>query len=295
MLHQEARSVGVFIGDRRLDVAGIGPIALPLTAASALRLSQVASPAHYGLRDRTLLDPRVRDTWEIRKRLIKIDARRWRPTLASELEHIARGLGLPARAKLRAELHNLLVYGPGQFFAPHQDSEKADGMIGSLVILLPSTSKGGGLVIEHHDEKQSHRGSADQLVLVAFYADCRHEVRPVTAGYRAALTYNLFLDGPSPVPERPAAKPVAALVDLVRSYFATPRPALGSRWPSAGPPDRLVYLLDHEYTQRGLSWRLLKNGDAVRASMLREVAERLDCEIVLALADVHEVWSCEDE
>lgn len=28
---------------------------------------------------------------------------------------------------------------------------------------------------------------------------------------------------------------------------------------------------------------------------LREVARRLDCEIVLALADVHESWSCEDE
>ena len=98
---------------------------------------------------------------------------------------------MPDGAKLRAELHNLLVYGPGQFFAPHQDSEKADGMIGSLVVLLRSDSKGGALAIEHHDEKVSYRGSPNQLVLVAFYADCRHEVRPVTSGYRAALTFNL--------------------------------------------------------------------------------------------------------
>jgi hypothetical protein len=54
-------------------------------------------------------------------------------------------------------------------------------------------------------------------------------------------------------------------------------------------------LLDHEYTQKGLSGRALKNGDAVRAGLLREVAARLDCEIVLALADVHETWSCEDD
>lgn len=126
----------------------------------------------------------------IGKRQIKIDTRHWQRTLAPTLELVARDLGLRVGAKLRAELHNLLA---GQFFAPHRDSEKTDGMIGSLVVLPPSQSKGGALVIEHHDEKVSYRGSSDQLVLVAFYADCRHEVRPVTTGYRAALTYNLFV------------------------------------------------------------------------------------------------------
>ena len=64
---------------------------------------------------------------------------------------------------------------------------------------------------------------------------------------------------------------------------------------AAGAPDRLVYLLDHQYTQRGLAWTRLKNADAARAATLREVAQRLDCEIFLALADVHESWSCDDE
>jgi len=255
----------------------------------------VARPARYGLREKTLLDPRVRDTWEIGKRQIKLDTRHWQRTLDPKLDLIARDLGLVDGAKLRAELHNLLVYGPGQFFAPHQDSEKADGMIGSLVILLPSESKGGVLVIEHHDEKVSYRGSPNQLVLVAFYADCRHEVRPVASGYRAALTFNLFLDTAARRGERPASKPVEALIELVRDYFVTPRPARGPHWPSQPAPERLVHLLDHEYTQKGLSWRALKNGDAVRVSLLREVAGRLDCEIALALADVHATWSCEDD
>src|SRR5205823_1741256 len=118
----------------------------------------------------------------------------------------------------------------GQFFAAHQDSEKAAGMIGTLVVLLPSEAKGGALVIEHHDEKLSYRGSADRLTLVAFYADCHHAVRPVTEGHRAALTYNLFLQG-ARHPARPIGKPLDALVDLVRVYFATPRPARGPHWP----------------------------------------------------------------
>jgi hypothetical protein len=168
-------------------------------------------------------------------------------------------------------------------------------MIGSLVVLLPSESKGGALAIEHHDAQVNYRGSSNQLVLVAFYADCRHEVRPVTSGYRAALTFNLFLDSAARRSERPASKPLDTLTQLVRDYFATPRPARGPLWPSTPAPERLVYLLDHEYTQKGLSWRALKNGDAVRAPLLREVADRLDCEIVLALADVHETWSCEDD
>ena len=278
-----------------LDVAGVGAVPLPLSHRTAHKLRAVARPARYGLRDQTLLDPRVRDTWEIGKRQLALDAGRWQRTLDRTLPLIARDLGVPEGATLRAELHNLLVYEPGQFFAPHQDSEKADGMIGSLVVLLPSDAKGGALVIEHHDEKVSYRGSPSELVLVAFYADCRHEVRPVTAGYRAALTFNLMIDGRAHRPVLRTSRPAEALTELVREHFATPRPARGPLRPADPAPERLVYFLDHEYTQKGLSWRGLKNGDAVRAALLREVAERLDCEIVLALADVHEVWSCEDD
>src|ERR1051325_8901643 len=37
------------------------------------------------------------------------------------------------------------------------------------------------------------------------------------------------------------------------------------------------------------------SSDVCSSDLLRDVAERLDCEVVLALADVHETWSCEDE
>src|SRR5881628_3606620 len=53
----------------------------------------------------------------------------------------------PARSRLRSELHNLLVYGPGQFFLTHQDSEKADDMIGTLIVVLPSNFTGGAIEI----------------------------------------------------------------------------------------------------------------------------------------------------
>ncbi|HSL83907.1 MAG TPA: 2OG-Fe(II) oxygenase, partial [Thermoanaerobaculia bacterium] len=58
------------------------------------------------------------------------------------------------------------------------------------------------------------------------------------------------------------------------------------------PPDRLVYLLDHQYTERGFGWRRLKGDDAARAAALRSAAERAGCEVFLALAEVHETWNC---
>ena len=60
--------------------------------------------------------------------------------------------------------------------------------------------------------------------------------------------------------------------------------------PILDPPNRLVYLLDHEYTQRGLNWNRLKGVDAERAALLRAAAERAGCEAVLALAEVKETW-----
>lgn len=279
-----------------LEVGGVGPISLPVSQAKARALCSAARPARHGFKDQTRLDSKIRDTWEIPRSRLKIDQRRWKRTLAPELDRIKSALGLAADCELRAERHNLLVYAPGQFFVPHQDTEKADGMIGTLVVTLPSTFSGGAIVIKHHDEKVEFRGASGNLVLVAFYADCHHEVRPVKTGYRIVLTYNLLLSKPGSSLHRPAAAAeVDALQARVREFFQT---ASAPRWPSAeteGPPDRLVYLLDHQYSQRGLSWNQLKNGDAVRVAALREVAQRLDCDIALALADVHETWSCEDE
>src|SRR6202023_4383383 len=64
--------------------------------------------------------------------------------------------------------------------------------------------------------------------------------------------------------------------------------------PPREPPSRLVYLLDHQYTERGLGWRRLKGSDAARAAALGAAAERAGCEVVLALAEVRETLECEE-
>ncbi|MFF3878159.1 2OG-Fe(II) oxygenase [Streptomyces sp. NPDC001978] len=269
-----------------LVVSGVGPVRLPLRAPLAKKLIAVARPAKFGRGEETLADAGVRDTWELTPDQITLGGTGWPALLDRALEHFRDGLGLPRGSRLRAELHSMLVYGKGQFFLPHQDSEKDDAMVGTLVVSLPSAHTGGELVIEHGGESIAYRVSKDELTLIAFYADCRHQVTPVRSGYRETLTFNLLADAGSPAVE---AGPAAESARCLTEHFSTPVTPRYSRR-VLPPPNRLVFLLDHEYTQRGLNWQRLKGADAERAALLRAAAEQAGCETVLALAEVKETW-----
>ena len=120
-------------------------------------------------------------------------------------------------------------------------------MVGTLVVSLPSAHTGGELVVEHGGESVTYRTSKEDLSFVAFYADCRHQVRPVKSGYRVTLTLNLLADSE---PGAQGAGPVADLAHCLTEHFTTPATRRHGRTDPA-PPNRLVYLLDHESTQRG--------------------------------------------
>jgi hypothetical protein len=150
--------------------------------------------------------------------------------------------------------------------------------------MLPSNYTGGELTVRHDEECKTYRGSKTVLSLVAFYADCRHEVLEVRSGYRITLTYNLLLHGDTSRPEGDEGA-VTELAGLLREHFSTPVSGYYGR-PATDPPNRLVYLLDHEYTPRALRWTGLKGADAGRVSLVRAAAERAGCEAVLALADI---------
>ena len=100
------------------------------------------------------------------------------------------------------------------------------------------------------------------------------------------LTFNLLSATETPASE---ADPAAELVGCLTEHFTTPA-TLRYASRELDPPNRLVFLLDHEYTQRGLSWHRLKGADAERADLVRAAAERAGCESVLALAEVKETW-----
>jgi hypothetical protein len=270
----------------QLEVSGVGPVSLPVRAPLAKKLIAVARSAMFGRGEKTLSDTDVRDTWELTPDQITLGGPGWTALMNHALEHFRDELGLPQTSCLRAELHSMLIYGKGQFFLPHQDSEKDDTMVGTLVMSLPSAHTGGELVIDHAGKSIPYRASKEELTFVAFYADCRHQVTPVRSGYRVTLTFNLLSSTENPALE---IGPATELARCLTEHFTTPAtPRYGGR--DLSPPNRLVFLLDHEYTQRGLNWNRLKGADAQRAALVRAAAEQAGCETVLALAEVKETW-----
>jgi hypothetical protein len=160
----------------------------------------------------------------------------WDPTVLRDvLAAVQEELGLPNAAELDVDLHSLLVYEPGQFFLRHQDTEKTDEMIGTLVVTLPSAYAGGELMIGKGEDWKAYRRSRDSLSLVAFYADCQHEVLKVRSGYRITLTYNLMLRGDTYPAGKATPEPLLSWLTCFASTSARPRRTPGA---SAGPTRR---------------------------------------------------------
>ena len=130
-----------------LHVEGVGPIALPLLQIQAEQLIAFAEAAPYGRGQETLTDPSVRRTWQIAPDRVRIGGRRWPRTLDAIVARAAEGLGVDE--PIDAEFYKLLIYDPGSFFVGHRDTEKAPGMFATLVIVLPSLSTGGELLVRH--------------------------------------------------------------------------------------------------------------------------------------------------
>jgi len=131
----------------RLEVEGVGPIALPLLSVQAEQLVATAQAAPYGRADETVLDTNVRRTWQIGAERVRIGGKHWPQTLEKILARVGEGLGVAE--PIAAELYKLLIYDQGSFFVSHRDTEKSPGMFATLVIVLPSISAGGELIIRH--------------------------------------------------------------------------------------------------------------------------------------------------
>ena len=260
---------------------GVGELGRPIEPATAQALQTASLPARYGRREATLLDKRVRDTGEIGADLLAVS---WADgALQSLTSEVARVLCLP---RVEARLHNLLVYGPGQFFKSHQDTEKHRGMVATLVLVWPSAHLGGELRVRHgKDEARfaSQHLRLDGFRWFAFYADCQHEVCPVTEGWRVVLTYDLVVPVGLSAPAAPAS---ASLLKAMREHFFPGEDIHTRPW---------VFLLDHEYTQHGLRWSLLKGEDRSRVAALRAGAEALGLTVDLGLVEICQQWTATED
>ena len=271
-----------FVPMPRLEVDGVGPLSFPVPEAQVRALVEVAERAPYGKGPDTLVDTSVRDCWQIDSTRVRLSGKTWPDTLAKILDAAAAGLGCPS-GRLDAHLYKLLVYETGGFFSPHRDTEKADGMIATLSISLPTVGSGGELIVRHRDREvrmDMNAGEPSELAFAAFYADCTHEVRPVTEGHRLSLVFNLCVradDSDTPREAPDYSEQVDGIAKRLVEWRHTEDAA-----------DKLVWLLEHEYSEAGLSFDALKNADAALAQTLARAAERADCELYAAIVHIEE-------
>ena len=268
-----------------IDVQRVGTLSWPLPKAQAQALIAIAERAPYGRGTQTLIDPEVRNAWQIGAAQLSIGGKSWPRTLAAVLDAARLGLGC-ADAEVHAEFYKLLAYEPGGFFIPHRDSEKAAGMFATLVIVLPCDHQGGELVIRHAGRERSIDLASTEfgeISFAAFYADCEHEVLPIRSGYRISLIYNLIHGGHSAALTAPDyAVETQRTGVLLRDAFTHHH-----------SPRKLVWLLEHHYSAAELSFGALKGADVARAVVLREASTQAHCVAYLAMVHIAETGSAE--
>ena len=223
----------------------MGQVRLPVQAGAGQEAVRVARPAHFGPREETVLDPAVRDTWEISPDLVSLGGPSWALTLEGALDRTggralgSRGKPVGSRAARTAGVRTRAVLRP----APRHREERA--MIGTLTVTLPSSHTGGesssstagraprtaprGLAVAGRLLRglpaPGHAG-ADRL-------PGRAHVQPAHAGHARGRL------GRGPVPE---------LAGCLAEHFSSPEQV---RYGSSEPPKRLVYLLDHSTPDAG--------------------------------------------
>ena len=269
--------------DIRVD--DVGTVKLPLSPDDVHVLINFSEKAKFGFKDQTILDTNVRDTHEISADKITVTFNN--QTLSSMLVNMCCSMGLSPSAKLVPHLHNLLIYEKDQFFKEHQDSEKIPGMVATLIVVLPSAHIGGEFILKHNNQTYtflSEQLNSKELKCFSFYADCHHSIEPVKQGYRVALTYNLILESEK---IELSSYSNSLLEEELISYFN-----LDKLRPDE-EPRKIVFYLEHDYTEHSLKWDLLKGTDRNYAFMFLSAAKKLNLAPHLALVDIHESWATE--
>ncbi|KAH8833950.1 hypothetical protein DL96DRAFT_1491083 [Flagelloscypha sp. PMI_526] len=273
--------------DPSLRVEGLGIISLPLSGEGAQALKNASAQAPYGRGSQTIVNKDVRDTWQIASDCVSFGNKKWTKWIKDVvIPSVSASLGVPASTGVVCNLYKLLLYEKGSHFLSHQDTAKEPGMFASVIIVLPSKFSGGQVHLSHSKHKQVidvSLGSATQTSISAWYTDVFHEVKPVTSGYRLALSYNLVASKSTILPS------LSCEMDPnVQSFCHVMRKWQARAYASYGDDEGkyACYILQHQYSaaelQRGI--QALKGSDAHLVKSIHPAAT--DHKIMLCLAQL---------
>ncbi|KAL4161627.1 hypothetical protein PRNP1_002179 [Phytophthora ramorum] len=228
-----------------LEVRDVGPISVPLCPEQADKLIAKCDKSPFGRKLDTLMDENVRKSWQLAPDQVDIKNPLWHSGMDTLSEVIADRLGYKG-VPLQCKLYKLLVYGEGGHFVKHQDTEKEDGMVATLVVQLPSLHEGGDLVVyrggkevQRHDFGKKDGTAAYLPQYAVHYADAEHGLEKVTKGYRLVLVYSISLP--------------PAMRHLTKSSDDSLGEELGSFISGMEADENsFALLLAHEYTEKSI-------------------------------------------
>ncbi len=287
------KSAGAFAATSRhtafpnpgIQIEGGRILSVPLTPSDAEAIKSLGSQATYGKGDRNIVDTSMRKTWELRHTQFRLANPEWESYFGSHIvKRAADGLGL-AMPEVTAHLHKLLLYEKGSFFKSHKDSDDEPGVVGTLVVCLPSRHEGGEVHLSFRSEERTMTTAPDSawdITALAWFCDVTHEVAEFTDGYRLVLTYKLAQTGVRKQSAQFFHQQLEGLRDIL----------LG--WDDRDPNTRLLYYpLDHLYTENSLLLRKMKGRDRAVCQLLHDACS--DSDVFLFLAHImHRKWEQKD-
>ncbi|GAM24044.1 hypothetical protein SAMD00019534_072190 [Acytostelium subglobosum LB1] len=294
----------------KIVVNEAGTLSYPVTPEQVQKLVERATRAPYGKGTETITDLNVRRVWQIQNTDISITGNKFTEFFNGVINSIKESMGL-ADETVTAELYKMLIYDKGGFFLPHRDSEKAVKMFGTLVLSLPCSHRGGDLVIAHSGKEMIvslENDSISSIKWTAFFADCRHEVKPVTEGNRVCLVYNLMRSGARKLVPTPNSD--GRVVDALNKVFCIKvkneddegdddakvlKKSKTSTTTTTSTkvddddnddyPEKIAYCLEHVYSMANCTLESLKGNDASLARTLLSIADK--AQIKLGFAFIH--------
>ena len=147
-------------------------------------------------------------------------------------------------------------------------------MFATLVIALPSEHTGGDVLVQLRDEEQTLRtqGLCDfGYSYLAWYADMNHSVSRVKSGHRLVLTYNLIRQASDSSQIASVLDDHKQNLDKVLALWRKQDLEIGSC--SDNSYEKLVYILEHEYSEANICLDNLKGKDQLRTRNLLEACQ----------------------
>ena len=206
----------------------------------------------------------------------------------------------PGRS-VRLDRYKLNVYSKGGFFRPHVDTPSGHDMIGTLVLCLPSTHKGGELCINHDGlqhvfDFSQESSDSNRVQWAAFYSDCIHEVKPVLDGQRVTVTYKITSTNSDYHKQRSDRSDKVDDEGIQERFEAsTESPSLTAKalaevnselekifHQGKSSPSRIGFFLKHKYVSKGLESDLLKGEDKILFDSL--VEKQWKCRLMSVLS-----------